>query len=121
MFPRKALAHIGLILLVGLLPILIYLARHGTLGASELTELQAVNSSELLALTTSLFNIKPMYMFLCVAILIVTWGRDTPAARSLFWGFSALLTGELTCGATFFAFRRELIVSEHIHSYGMML
>jgi hypothetical protein len=62
-----------------------------------------------------------MYMFLCVAILLTTWGRGALSGRSLFWGISALLTGELICGVTFFAFRRELIVSEHIHSYGMML
>lgn len=121
MNPRRTSAYIGLILLGGLLPILIYVAQHGALGDSELAELQTVNSSELLALTTSLFTIKPIYLFLCVAILIVTWDRASSSAHSLFWGFSALLTGELICGATFFAFRRELIVSEHIHSFGMML
>lgn len=121
MNPRRTSAYIGLILLGGLLAILIYVAQHGALGDSELAELQTVNSSELLALTTSLFTIKPIYLFLCVAILIVTWDRASSSAHSLFWGFSALLAGELICGATFFAFRRELIVSEHIHSFGMMV
>ena len=69
----------------------------------------------------SLFNIKPLYMLLCVAILLVLWDRDAPPARFLFWGLTALVLGELICGMTFAAFRRELIISEHIHSYGMML
>lgn len=117
-------AQVGLIavlILGGALPILVYIAQNGGLGTSELAKLQEINPSERLALITSLFNIKPIYMFLCTAILFVLWGRAATPARALFWGFAALLIGELICGATFFAFRRELIVSEHIHSYGMML
>lgn len=109
------------ILLGGLLPILIYLVQYRGLGNSTTGTLQAVTPSEHLALRLSLFNIKPLYMFLCVALLIILWGRTSLPARALFCGFTALLAGELICGGTFAAFRRELIVSEHIHSYGMML
>ena len=109
------------ILLGSLLPVLIYLIQYGGLGNSTTGTLQAVTPSEHLALRLSLFNIKPLYMFLCVALLIILWGRSSLPTRSLSWGITALLAGELICGGTFAAFRRELIVSEHIHSYGMML
>lgn len=121
MTKTRTLFYIGLILLGGALPVLVYNTQNGGLGVSEFANLQAVNSSEQLALITSLFNIKPIYMFLCVAILIALWERDSLSARALFYGFSALIVGELICGATFFAFQRELIISEHIHSFGMMI
>lgn len=112
---------IASILLFGALPILVYLMLHGGMGGSDITELQSLNAAERSALMASLFNIKPLYMLLCVALLLVLWDRNSPPAQFLFWGFAALLLGELICGATFAAFRRELIVSEHIHSYGMLL
>lgn len=118
---RQTLTLIGLILLGGLLPIPVYAARYGSLGVSEMAQLQTINSSELIALTASLLIVKPIYMFLSVAILLALWGRASLSVRALFWGFSALIVGELICGATFFAFQRELIVSEHIHSFGMMI
>lgn len=117
----RTLLSIGLILLGGGLPVLVYAAQHGGLGVSEMTNLQEINPSEQVALIASLFNIKPIYMFLSVAILLTVWDKTSSSARALLWGFSALLLGELICGATFFAFRRELILSEHIHSFGMML
>lgn len=117
----RLLLFVILILLGGSLPILVYISTHGDLGVSALTNLQSLNLPEQAALMLSLFNIKPIYMFLSVAILVLVWGRASLPARSLFWAFSALIVGELICGATFFAFRRELIVSEHIHSYGMTL
>lgn len=121
MIRTRTLLSIGLILFGGALPVLMYAAQHGGLGVSEMTNLQEVNPSEQLALIASLVNIKPIYMFLCVAILLTVWDKTSSSARALLWGFSALLLGELICGATFFAFRRELILSEHIHSFGMML
>lgn len=118
---KKTLALIVLILLGGSLPIFIYLTQTGGLGISEMARLQTVNSTERSALIASLLTIKPIYLLLCVAIILTLWGRASFSAQALFWGFSALISGELICGAVFSAFKRELIVSEHIHGFGMAL
>ncbi|MCC7119109.1 MAG: hypothetical protein IT310_11330 [Anaerolineales bacterium] len=118
---RKTFTSIGLILLGGLLPILAYLAQYGSLGVSEIASLQTLNAPEQLALTASLLTIKPIYLLLSVAILLTLWDKTALPARVLLWGFSALISGELICGAIFSALGRELIISEHVHSYGMML
>ncbi|MCC6300001.1 MAG: hypothetical protein IT314_11935 [Anaerolineales bacterium] len=110
-----------LMILFGTLPILVYFAMHNGLGRSDVSVLQSLNTAERLALISSLLTVKPLYMFLSAAILFVLWGRASLPTRALFWGFSALILGELICGAVFSALQRELIVSEHIHSYGMML
>jgi hypothetical protein len=117
---KKSLSVLG-ILLGGLLPILIYLAWHGTLGAAGAGALQTLSAPERNALLVSLLNLKPAYLLLCILLLLILWGRGSRPARAVFWGLAALLIGELTCGAVYAAFGRELIVSEHIHSYGMML
>ncbi len=109
------------ILLFGALPILVYFAARGNLGVSTLTSLQAPNASDQAALIASLVVVKPLYMLLSVAVILMLFDRAAFPARALVWGFTALLSGELICGAVFSAFGRELIVSEHIHSYGMML
>lgn len=109
------------ILLAGFLPVLIYFVWYGGLGVSEIGKLQSVNSSEKFALMLSLFNIKPIYMFFGILLLITLFERTPSPARSLFWGMIAFITGELICGAIFVSFRRELIISEHIHSYGIIL
>ncbi|HNQ95167.1 MAG TPA: hypothetical protein PKK96_00085 [Anaerolineales bacterium] len=117
----QTIVVLTLILFGGAFPALVYISQNGGLGDSAMATLQAVNPAEQLALIVSLFNIKPIYMFLCVAILLTLWDQASASARALFFGLTALLIGELVCGAVFSAFRRELIVSEHIHSFGMAL
>lgn len=65
--------------------------------------------------------IKPAYMLISLTLIIGLIGQTAREIKSLFWGLTAFLTGEIFCAVNFIVYKHASIASEYIHSYGMTL
>ncbi len=102
-----------------LLPLLTQFMVHRDFGMSEV-EFRALDQNELLTLLISLLVIKPLYLLLCLGSIIYLYQQTSHPLRLVFWGLVVFLQAELICGAYHLAFRRELMISEYIHAWGII-
>jgi hypothetical protein len=100
------------------LPLLIHPVLYGGFGISE-AGFRSLDQNELLTLLISLLVIKPLYLLLCAGSMIFLYPQSARPLRFMFWGLAVFLLGELTCGAYYTAFQRELMISEYIHAFGI--
>jgi hypothetical protein len=108
-------------LLGGLIPLLIYWFVKGDLGTPDFTEFKGMSSFQQLAQIVAGLMIKPTYMLLSLALIIGLLGQTAGEIVSMLWGLSAFLIGEIFCGFNFVVFQHTSLLSEYIHSYGMVL
>lgn len=118
--PRRFLVFI-LPLLGGLLPILVYWTESGGLGMPLFAGHRTMTAGQQVAQVAAGLYIKPLYMLISLALIIVLWRQTGPGVRALFWGLAAFLTGEIFCGLNFLVYKHASLVSEYIHSYGMVV
>jgi hypothetical protein len=105
----------------GILPIFVFRIEHGSLGAASIDGYQAMTRGQQIAQVAAGLYIKPAYMLLTLALIILLAGQTGIESISLRWGLIAFLVGETFCGVNFLIYRHESLISEYIHSYGMVL
>ncbi len=108
-------------LLGGLLPLLIYWFEKGGLVAPVFMEYKTMSRAQQLAQVFAGLIIKPTYMLLSLALITGLLGQTARDIVSMFWGLSAFLIGEIFCAVNFIIFRHASLLSEYVHSYGMVL
>ena len=111
-----------IILLVGLIPITIYLMEGNSLtGDIASLPTRETPRHEQAAQALAGLVVKPTYMMLCLAVIIALIGQTRPALAALLWGQIAFLAGETFCAINFYVYRHESLISEYLHSFGMAL
>jgi hypothetical protein len=120
--PRYQRVLISIVLFLGgLLPLLVFWFEHGGLGTPIFTEYVTMSRSQQFAQVFAGLVIKPVYMLFSLALIIGLLGQTAREIVSMFWGLTAFLVGEIFCGINFITFRHASLISEYIHSYGMVL
>lgn len=110
-----------IVVLAGLGPILLFGWLSGGLTLSVIDETQAMSLLEQSAQAFAGLIIKPLYSLLCLGLILLLWGQRARDVASLRWGLIAFLTGETFCAINFWIFQHESLLSEYLHSYGMVL
>ncbi len=118
---RKTAFIVILIILAGLIPIAGYWLEAGVTQAPDLESLpgRSLPPSGQMAQALAGLVIKPLYMMLSLALIILLIGQRDIDVAALQWGLIAFLVGEVFCAINFYIYRHESILSEYIHSYGM--
>jgi len=70
---------------------------------------------------STFWAIKPFYMLLSLALIVVLRRVKAPDLVTLRWGLVFFLAGEAFCYANFFLFADASHLFEYLHSYGMVL
>lgn len=111
-----------LILLAGLIPVTIYLMEGNSLtrDTASLPTLELTRHEQAAQALAGLV-VKPIYMILSLAVIIILIGQKRPALAALMWGQVAFLAGETFCAINFYIYRHESLLSEYLHSFGMAL
>lgn len=113
-----------LILVTGLIPIPAYFLKTNTLVFN--LDITMLPSRDLIPLEqlgqafAGLF-VKPIYMILSLGIILALIGQKRLPIRTLQWGLIAFLVGETFCAINFYFYKHESMLSEYLHSYGMVL
>lgn len=105
----------------GLLPILVYWIEHGGLGAPVFAGARGMGAAEQFAQVVAGLVIKPAYMFISFVLILATLRQKERDLAALRWGMIAFLAGEIFCAVNFITYKHESLISEYIHSYGMVL
>jgi len=67
------------------------------------------------------FGVKPAYMLLSLALVVVLWRQKAPDLVALKWGQVFFFIGEAFCLINYAVFSGRSYLSEYLHSYGMVL
>lgn len=110
-----------IIILAGLGPILLFSWLSGGLTPAVVAETRAMSPLEQSAQVAAGLVIKPLYSLLSLGLILFLAGQRARDIASLRWGLIAFLTGETFCAVNFWVFRHESLLSEYLHSYGMVL
>lgn len=121
---RKNLVYLtaGLILLTGVLPVSLYAISFDT-ASGEVAEL-AFRESPLhqqWITVIAAFVIKPTYMLLSLALIILLWKKRSLDLTALRWGLIAFLVGESFCSINYLFFNEQSYLMEYLHSFGMVV
>ena len=108
-------------ILGGILPLIVYWAEYSGFGAPTFGEFQTMTKAQQFAQVVAGLYIKPSYMLICLAIIIVLIGQTTREIKALLWGLIAFQVDEVFCAFNFIIYKHASIASEYIHSYGMVL
>lgn len=73
-----------------------------------------------LAVVTA-FGVKPAYMLISLALIIVLWRSAAPDLAALRRGLIGFLAGEAFCAVNYLACQGQSALVEYLHSYGMVL
>lgn len=124
MTSRKKLLNftLGLILLTGILPVMLYLFSFDT-TPGEIAELPFRESplyQQWLAVLAA-FAIKPTYMLLSLLLIILLWPERSLDLAALRWGLIAFLAGESFCSVNYLFFNEKSHLMEYLHSFGMVV
>ena len=109
------------VILAGLGPILLFGWLAGGLTAAEVGETRSISALEQFAQAAAGLGIKPLYSLLCLGLILFLWGQRARDISALRWGLVAFWTGETFCAINFWVFQHESLLSEYLHSYGMVL
>ncbi len=82
---------------------------------------RAMPSQEQAAQVIAGLLIKPLYTFIALATLLVLIGQPGVDLAALRWGLAAFVGGEIFCAVNFYIYNHESLLSEYLHSYGMVL
>lgn len=116
----QATLLLTLILLAGLIPVTIYLMEGNSLTRDTASlPLRELTLHEQAAQTLAGLVVKPIYMVLCLAVIVILVGQTRSALVALLWGQIAFLAGEIFCAINFYIYRHESLLSEYLHSFGM--
>jgi len=113
-----------LILVVGLIPLPVYFLESNTISLDVNTASLPSRSLTLLEQQAQAFAglvVKPVYMMLSLSLILLLIGQSRISIRALQWGQIAFLIGETFCAINFYIYKHESILSEYLHSYGMVL
>jgi hypothetical protein len=110
-----------LVVLAGLGPILYFSFFPGGLTPAVFTESRAMSPLEQSAQALAGLGFKPLYSLISLGLILFLASQTAADISALRWGLVAFLTGETFCAANFFIFRHESLLSEYLHSYGMVL
>ncbi len=66
------------------------------------------------------FGLKPLYMTLSLAWMLVLWRNRRPDGRLLFWSMALFLVGEAFCAVNYLMFHDDSYVTEYLHGLGMV-
>jgi hypothetical protein len=120
---RLALLAIGIVL-AGVIPLILYgcfypnLPLPGAIAASPgpFREMNLLEQS--LAVITA-FGVKPAYMILSLALIIVLGRQKSMDLTALRWGLVWFLAGEIACAVNYLCCGPGSDLIEYLHSYGM--
>jgi len=120
---QKSILIFSLILIVGLIPISIYFLETNSLDVPSAASLPSRNLTllEQQAQAFAGLLVKPVYMMLSLIIILALIRQKRPQIIALQWGQITFLAGEVFCAINFYIFKHESILSEYLHSYGMVL
>ena len=121
---RKKLINlsIGLIFITGILPVILYAFIFDT-SSAEVAELSFRESPlyQQWATVIAAFLIKPTYMLLSLALIILLWKKRSLDLIALRWGLIDFLVGESFCSINYLFFNEQSHLMEYLHSYGMVV
>ncbi len=120
---KKSLLIFILILVAGLIPIRIYFLENNNSLNVNIASLPSRNLTlpEQQVQAFAGLVIKPVYMMLSLIIILALIGQKRSPIIALHWGQISFLAGEIFCAINFYIYRHESILSEYLHSYGMVL
>ena len=67
------------------------------------------------------FGVKPLYMLLALALVIILRRSRAPDLAALRWAFIFFFAGEAFCAINYGVFGDDSYLSEYLHSFGMVL
>ena len=67
------------------------------------------------------FGIKPLYMAISLALIIILKRRKAGDLEALKWALILFLTGEVFCAINYLLFSENSYLLEYLHSYGMVM
>jgi hypothetical protein len=73
------------------------------------------------AVSISAFGVKPLYMLLTLALIVVLRSSTATDLMMLRWGLVFFLAGEIFCAVNFLFFSEDSYLVEYLHCYGMVL
>jgi len=108
-----------LVILSGILPLVLFTlsSESLTVSATEIA-LREIPASEQAALVGAVYLIKPLYMILALAAILIFW-KQIPAALMLALVF--FLAGETACAINILFFFYESTTMEYLHSFFMVV
>jgi len=117
---RKAIIIFFMVITL-ILPLLAYGMEHGGLGPSDIESFQPMSAGQQAAQVVAGLYIKPAYTLITILLIVILWNQSLRPMRALLWGLTAFLVGETFCAANFIFYQHESLISEYLHSYGMVL
>ncbi|MGA2033178.1 MAG: rhodanese-like domain-containing protein [Thermoguttaceae bacterium] len=69
----------------------------------------------------SYFFLKPIYMTLSLAIVLVLWRSTSGDLAALRYGMAAFLVGETACAVNYFGYQETSYLWEYLHAAGMFV
>lgn len=117
----KRIFPLALVFIFGLGPVLFFVWFSGSLTPAVIGETRAMTPLEQSAQALAGLGIKPLYSLLSLALIALLAGQAARDLTALRWGLVAFLTGETFCAINFWIFQHESLLSEYLHSYGMVL
>ena len=124
MASRKHILLLSLLIIIaGLIPYSVYFLESNTSLDVDIASLpnRSLLPSEQQAQAFAGLIVKPAYMMLSLAIILLLIGQSRTPIRALQWGQTTFLVGETFCAINFYIYKHESILSEYLHSYGMVL
>lgn len=103
------------------LPLLVYGVEHDGLGANSIDAFRSMSAGQQAAQVVAGLYVKPAYMLLAAFLIVLLWNQSARPMRALLWGLIAFQVGETFCAINFIAYRHQSLISEYLHSYGMVL
>ncbi|HEY9173570.1 MAG TPA: hypothetical protein VI136_14890 [Verrucomicrobiae bacterium] len=65
------------------------------------------------------FGVKPVYLLVSLAVIIVLWRRPAPDLTALRWGLIWFWVGEQACSANYLGYGGQSEFLEYLHNFGM--
>lgn len=76
---------------------------------------------EQIALVSTGFGIKPIYMTMSFVLALILWRSKSPDLVALRWGMIFFFLGEAACAFNYLVFNLQSHFTEYLHSFGMAL
>lgn len=111
-----------LILIAGILPTILYIWVIGPVPFPQAEEtIRELSFLDQTMVVITAFVIKPLYMFISLALAWILRRSRRRELAALRWGLLAFFIGEAFCAINYLVFKDKSILAEFLHSYGMVV
>jgi hypothetical protein len=112
----------ALILIVGILPVFLYIWIIGPTPFPQADEtIRQISFLDQTMVVITAFVAKPLYMLTSLALAWILRDAHRRELVALRWGLLAFFLGEAFCAVNYIVFHDTSIFSEFLHSYGMVV